>query len=106
MTGYRSLEQVVHVVVAKPITWTLYLIWLAAKYGWRWTRHGLWLAAQYGWRWTVQFGGWCVTVTLLTLERQLLADREPERTREPSGIAAGPILFSLWPKWLLLNDAD
>ena len=58
MSGFQRLEQVVHVVVAKPIALTLYLIWLAAKYGWRWSRHGLSVAAKHGWRWMVQFGGW------------------------------------------------
>jgi hypothetical protein len=37
------LEQIVHVVVAKPIAWTLY---------------GLWQAARWGWRTAVQFAGW------------------------------------------------
>ncbi len=58
MTGYARLEEVVHVVVAKPMAWTLYGLWLTAKFGWRWTRHGLGLAAKHGWRWTVQFGSW------------------------------------------------
>ena len=58
MTGYDHLEWLVHVVVAKPIAWTLYGLWLAAKYGWRWSRHGLSVAAKHGWRWMVQFGGW------------------------------------------------
>ncbi len=35
MTGYGRLEQVVHVVIAKPIAWTLFAIWLAMIFGWR-----------------------------------------------------------------------
>ena len=52
------LEGIVHVVVAKPIAWTLFLLWLAMIFGWRWSRHGLSVAAKHGWRWMVQFGGW------------------------------------------------
>ncbi len=42
------LEGIIHVVVAKPIAWTLYGVWLAAK----WAGHGAVKFARWVWcRW-------------------------------------------------------
>ncbi len=70
MTGFEHLEEVVHVVVAKPIAWTLFLIWLAAKFGWRWTRFGVEQAVKHGWRWTAQFSNWVRSRYMLHARRK------------------------------------
>jgi hypothetical protein len=44
MTEVQRIENVVNLVIGKPLTWTLYGLWLAAKYGYRATiRFGHWL---------------------------------------------------------------
>ena len=48
MSGQARLEEVVHVVVAKPIAWTLYGLWQAGKWVCRGAiRFGRW--AQNSW---------------------------------------------------------
>jgi hypothetical protein len=43
MTGFQQLEKTVNTFVGTPLTWTLY---------------GLWLAAKWCWRTAVQSAGW------------------------------------------------
>ena len=45
------LEEVVHVVVAKPIAWTLYGVWLAVK----WVGRGAAKVGRWAWSRWIEF---------------------------------------------------
>ena len=48
MSGYERLEQVVHSVIAKPVAWALYGLWLAATWvGREAMRFGRWARCRW-----------------------------------------------------------
>lgn len=48
MSEIQCLERIVNVVVGKPVTWAVYLLWHAAKAGYRCAvQLGQWLRERY-----------------------------------------------------------